>query len=341
MKDQDHRNEPQRPDEADDLLQKLLRHAGTREKPPSELERNARERLHAEWRQISDRRKKHRWMTGFAAAASLLVTIGIVVYLAGSLPVAEPAVRLAQVKNLSGTALANDIGLEDSSSLDSDDWLVSGQHLETAKGSAIALRWINGQSIRLDENTRMQLNSAQDIRLEQGRIYLDTSRRAGGTASLSISTPAGEVRHVGTQYMTEVTPAGTTVSVRSGRVSVDLSGTGHILEQGEQLSISGDGARSIRQIDPWGEPWRWAERITPAFGSDGKSIADLLTWVETETGRSIQYVSEDAEELARTTVLRGRVEQEPMKTLFTITQTSGMEARVSDGVIYISLVHVN
>jgi ferric-dicitrate binding protein FerR (iron transport regulator) len=341
MKKQDHSKESHRPDGTDDLLQKLLRHAGTREKPPGEFERIARESLHAEWRQISDRRKRHRWMIGFAAAASLLVTIGVVVQFAGGVSATEPGVRLAQVKNLTGTALANGPGREDISPLDSGDWLLSGQYLETARGSAIALHWTNGQSVRLDENTRMQLNSAQDIGLKQGRIYVDTNEHAGDANILAISTPAGELRHVGTQYMTEVTPAGTTVSVRSGTVLIDLSGTGHMVKQGEQLSISGDGTRLIQQIQPWGEPWLWAESITPAFASDGKSIADLLAWVETETGRSIQYDSEDAEVLAQTTKLHGRVEQAPMSTLFTVTQTSGMEARVSDGVIFISLVHVD
>jgi hypothetical protein len=166
---------------------------------------------------------------------------------------------------------------------------------------------------------------------------MDTAHRTANSEALTISTPSGPVRHVGTQFMTAVSLAGTTVSVRYGSVALEQSGTDHLVAQGEQLSVSEDGKRSIQQIDTWGEPWQWAERIAPAFDSDGKSIADLLDWVGNETGQLVEYASFDAQEHARKTVLRGKLELEPMKALTMITQSSGMDARVSGGLITVSL----
>ncbi len=339
MKDQDKRNGRKGSGGADDQLHTLFQHAGAREKPLGEVEQAARDTLHAQWHQTVARRKRRRILAGLAVAATVVIALGAVIRLTVGPPAPGAAIQLAVVDNLLGTAQVHEDGANaKSESLGMDSRLRSRQVVETGVDSATALRWAHGQSIRLDENTRIRLDSSSGIWLDHGRIYVDTANRASGAESLTIATPAGLVRHVGTQYMTAVSLAGTTVSVRSGKVALQLSGTDHPVARGEQLTISGDGVRSVRQIDPWGDSWQWVESITPAFDSDGKSIADLIEWVASETGHSVEYASFDAEKQARQTVLRGRLELEPMKALTMITQTSGMEAQVSHGLIMVSLV---
>lgn len=341
MNEREYRKNQRKSGGADDQLQTLLQQVSARPRPPDEAEHAARAALSAEWRQISGRRKRRRYMAGLAAAASVLLTVGVMVHFTGWPSANGPGLRLAKVENLVGTAQRNVEHSTGRETLNQNEWLVGPQYIQTGPGSAVGLLWTNGQSIRLDEHTRLRLESEQLVRLERGQIYIDTAHRTVGAVALSIATPAGEVRHVGTRYMTTVTPQGTTVSVRSGTVSVDLSGIEHILAQGEQLNVSGDGERSVRQIEIWGEHWQWAERITPAFNSDGKSIADLIDWVGDETGHLIEYDTQDAETQARNTVLRGQLEMEPMMALTMITQTSGMEASVADGLITISLARVD
>lgn len=342
MKDQDKRKGQQAPGGEDDLLQTLFENARAREKPAQEFEREARETLHAEWKRISGRRKKHRFLAGLAVAASLLVALGVVVRLGGGPSLPDPETRLAILENTTGTVrLYRDDGSLIPEPLRPNEWVLGQQKVATGMGSAIALRWVNGQSIRMDENTALRLESSGNIQLESGRIYMDTAQRAAKSEALSISTPAGRVSHVGTQFMTAVSLAGTTISVRSGSVALEQSGTDHLVAQGEQLSVSEDGRRSIQKIESWGEHWQWAERITPAFDSDGKSIADLIDWVGNETGHLVEYASFDAQEHARKTVLRGTLELEPMKALTMITQSSGMEAMVSGGLITVSLANTD
>ena len=339
MKDKENRKGQQAPGGEDDLLQTLFDNSGARERPPQEFEREAREVLYAEWKHTSGRRKKRRFLTGLAVAASLLVALGVMVRLGVGPSLPGPEIRLAIMENMTGTVrVYRDDGSLKQKSLKSDEWLMGQQKVATGMDSAIALRWVNGQSIRMDENTTLRLESSGKIQLESGRIYMDTARRTAKSKALSISTPAGQVRHIGTQFMTSVSLAGTTVSVRSGSVALEQSGAEHLVAQGEQLSVSEDGVRSIKKIDTWGEHWQWVERITPAFDSNGKSIADLLDWVGNETGHLVEYASFDAQDHARTTVLRGKLELEPMKALTLITQSSGMEAMVSGGLITVSLV---
>jgi hypothetical protein len=338
MKDQDNRIGQQKPGGGGDRLQELFHYAGAREKPSARLEQAARDTLRAEWRQITTRRKRRRLLAGLAVAATVVLAAGAVLRLTGGPAPPGPVIQLAVVENQLGTAQVHEKEpAAKSELLRTDSRLVSGQVVETGPGSATALRWFHGQSVRLDENTRIRLDSAGDIRLDRGRIYVDTANRPAGVEALTIITPAGRLRHVGTQYMTAVSPAGTTVSVRSGKIALDLSGTEHLVARGEQMRVSGDGKRSVRQIDTWGESWRWTERITPAFDSDGKNIAELIGWVAGETGHLVEFTTVEAENQARQTILRGRLELEPMKALSTITQTSGMEARVADGRIVVSL----
>jgi ferric-dicitrate binding protein FerR (iron transport regulator) len=316
----------------------MFRQAGAREKPASGDELAARVALHAEWRQITAGRKRRRVLAGLAVAATVLLAMGAVIRVTGVFFKPEPLIQLAEVENLVGTALVHlDTGEMESERLGPAGRLSSQQAVATGESSAVALRWVHGQSIRLDEGTRIRLDSADMIRLEQGRIYVDTGRQGNATDTLTISTPTGQVRHVGTQFMTAVPYAGTTVSVRSGRVALDLSGAEHLVAGGEQMTVSSGGQRSRQQIETWGEPWRWAERVTPPFDSDGKTIWDLVAWVASETGLKVEYASSGAENWARQTILRGKLELEPMKALDMMTQTSGMEAQVSEGLITLSL----
>ena len=253
MKDQSDRNGQQAPGGDEDLLQTLFRQAGARQKPSSEDELSARAALHADWRQLTALRRKRRVLAGLAVAATVLIAIGAVIRLSGGLSAPGPAVQLAVVENLVGTAQVHpDDGAMKSEQLGTDARLSGRQAVETGDDSAVALRWIHGQSIRLDEGTRVRLDSIDSIRLERGRIYVDTGRRGGATDALTISTPSAQVRHVGTQFMTAVTFAGTTVSVRSGRVALDLSGAEHLVASGEQVTVSSDGKRSKQQIETWG-----------------------------------------------------------------------------------------
>lgn len=338
MKDQDNRTGQQASGGADDQLQTLFQHVGTREKPPAGLEQGAREALRAEWARTVARRRKQRLLAGLAVAATVVIALGAVLRMAGAPPAPGPAEPLAVVENQLGTARL--YGVEpgtDSKRLRVDSPLMSAQSVETGSSSAVALRWFHGQSIRLDQNTRIRLDSASGIRLQRGRIYVDTATHTAGAEALAIATPAGPVRHVGTRYMAAVSDSGTVVSVREGQVALEQPGNRLFVAGGEQLTVNANGQSSREPIDPWGEPWSWAERVTPAFDSDGKSIADLVEWVAGETGHTVEYLGDEAENHARGTVLRGRLEMEPMKALSMITRTSGMNARVTGGRIILSL----
>ena len=201
----------------------------------------------------------------------------------------------------------------------------------------MAIRWLNGESIRLDEHTKLRLKSAVEIELIAGRIYVDTAG-AGPIAELLITTPAGQVRHLGTRYMTTVSAGGTSVSVREGQVLLEAQGVETVAGRGEQLKVNASGAHSLEMISTYGPLWQWTEELAPVFSSDGRSIADFLDWVARESGRVVEFASPQAEKLAGDTLLRGQVEMEPMRALNVVMQTSDLASEVSAGMIVVRLL---
>ncbi len=63
---------------------------------------------------------------------------------------------------------------------------------------ALALR--DGVSLRLDHDTRVALVSADRVDVTAGAVYVDSGVSGPSAARLQVGTPAGVVRHVGTQY---------------------------------------------------------------------------------------------------------------------------------------------
>jgi hypothetical protein len=214
--------------------------------------------------------------------------------------------------------------------------LMSGQQIVTGKNSGLALRWLNGESIRLHENTELRLTSAGEINLLAGKIYLDTDEADSG-GELYVSTPAGMVRHIGTRYMTAVSVTGTSVSVREGRVKLDTQGVETLAASGDQLQVNTSGSLVRKTIPTYGDLWQWTEELAPAFSSDGRSMADFLDWVAHESGRSVEFASPAAQKLASETLLRGKVDLDPMRALAVVLQTSDLMSETSAGTIIVRL----
>jgi len=320
-----------------DKLEELFRHVSARERPSAEDEQAIRQALHEEWSSVTRQRKRRRSAVAWSAAASVFLAVMVGVNLVQNPKSIGPVMQLATVEKLTGTVLIQSSGDPATQSPEVSAALEIGQQILSAVNSRVAIRWLNGESIRLDENTELRLKSAGEIDLRAGRIYVDTAE-AGPTAELAITTPAGLVRHLGTQYMTAVSADGTSVSVREGQVLLEAQGVETVADRGEQLKVNASGAHSLEMISTYGSFWQWTEELAPAFSSDGRSMADFLNWVARESGHVVEFASPQAEKMANDTLLRGQVEMEPMRALAVVMQTSDLAPEVSAGTIVVRLL---
>jgi ferric-dicitrate binding protein FerR (iron transport regulator) len=328
-----------------DLLAELFRHASVRQRPPSVDEQAIRDSLQTQWETLTrqNKRKRRAWMWGIAASMALALAVGILMR-----SQSNPAHVLEFV------AVASTVVGEVSTGLGADpaarlagkgERLSVGQVLQTKAGSGLGLTWNSGTSLKLDERTEVRLVSRQEVFLASGRIYLDSPPGGANDQAISISTPQGWVRHVGTQFMTEVSAAGLTISVREGEV-VYLSTPNDTADQasigvGQQVSITDSGEIAVKEIPTWGQDWVWTENLSGTFETDGRSLSGLLAWAGRETGRQVKYSSKKAQRLAESTLLRGQLELDPAQALSVISATSDLVARTRDGLIVVELQTVD
>ena len=152
--------------------------------------------VHGAWRdeyvarQVKTRR---RWLTVavlLAAAASVVIAFAIRV------PIRTPApVVVAHIDQATGRARARLF-------FGAGDAVMSGSTVTTSAGT-LAMTLTSGVHLRLDASSPARVDSATDVALERGAVYVDSAGAhptQPGASPISIHTPAGLVRDIGTQF---------------------------------------------------------------------------------------------------------------------------------------------
>ena len=313
-------------------LQKVLKSAGLREKPPADVERAVREHLRGEWREaVAEQRLRSRQRTGFALAAGLLAAaIGVwaIAPRFSEVPVAVASITFAadDVRVTSGW-------LGRRQAVVPGQALLAGQSIETGPSGRGALALAGGIAARVDRDTRLVVAAADRLVLESGTIYVDSGPASTVTSPLDVVTPRGTVRHVGTQYEVRLLDAGVRVSVRDGMIEW-RSGDGNVERSasGEQLTITHDGRVEREPVSAYGPMWDWTLEAAPPINIEGMPLSQFLAWAARETGREIRFASPEVEREAAGIVVHGSVAGlTPHEALDAVLATTTVTAQVSGG----------
>lgn len=322
---------------SDEAFAELLSKAPPRPLPPAADEALIREAVHTEWQKIAGGRVRRRRITSFALAASVLLAVFAALNLTRN-PVGDITNQSMAVVEKQFGEISLNSRVAYAGQLAS---IEGGDVVEMGSESGLALGWHDGGSLRMDQNTVVVFEKANQIYLREGRVYFDSvtgplsSRPANdNAANLAIRTDHGVVRHLGTQYMTQVGSDELVISVREGTVSIDGNVTARA-SAGQQFAISASGALSINDTNGV-DDWEWVEKSTPAVNLDGRFVAEALEWVSRESGRTISYASEEAERVANEAQLRGNMQLPPSRALEIFMMTVDLNARIEGEVIVIS-----
>lgn len=322
-----------------EALEDLLRHSSPRPVPSQEDEVVVREAVHAEWRELTARRRTRRRISQYAIAATVLLG-AFLAFNSFRTPVID-IVQVATIEKSVGPVylLGEQAELRETGDLSN---VMAGQTIVTGDNAGLALAWGHGGSIRVDEHTRIQFMDDQAIFLESGRVYFDSQSSAlvagitaGDSPEFTLRTEHGTVQHVGTQFMTEVEANAIVVSVREGEVAV--SGTRYDFDAsaGQQVTLTGTQQPSVLSIGSYGAAWDWIGRSMPPVDVHGQTLHDFLTWVCREMGLELRFEGR-AEAIADIAVLKGTINTEPAEALRLRLATAALEWRIDEGVIYIS-----
>lgn len=287
----------------------LLRSAGPRPMPSAEAMATARAAVEAEWRDAMagrDRTRRHAGRyAGWAAAASVAVA-AVAVWMVRS-NVESPAATVASLARVEGE-VEQDRGDGQWTRLAADESIREGASLRTSTGGRAALVLASGVELRLDGATRVAFQDVGHARLVEGAVYVDSGANPGPAArDLVLDTPAGRVRHLGTQYFARASGDSLQVGVREGRVALEGPAGTAIGAPGEQLTVA-DGRLSRAPLARTAGDWQWIADVTPPFNLEGRTVEEFLVWAARETGRTIVYVSPEASQQARSVTLSGSVE---------------------------------
>jgi hypothetical protein len=295
-------------DDAD--LAALLRAVGPRVDPPPDTTADVRAAVAAEWRATVAARptpsvrthwpRARTWLALAASVAAVAMAVGIALPRLQS--AAEPVASVARTEG----RVEMRHGQGSWQSLASGTSIVAGDEIRTTPGARLALRRAGGLEVRLDHDTQLAFESVDRASLAQGSVYVDAGATARGD-SFTLTTPYGEVRHLGTQYLASLAPGTLQVAVREGSIAVDSGHAPVVARAGEALAVRRDGSVERTRIDVHGEAWRWAAGIAPEFAIEGRSLDEFLAWAGRETGRQVVYTSADAAREAEQTLLRGSI----------------------------------
>lgn len=303
----DHEQNHEQPgDDAD--LAALLRAVGPRVQPPADVAAEVRARVAAEWRatvaarQPARRRFVQPWMAMAASVATVAIAVGIA--LPRWIGAGDPVATVARV---SGAAAVRHSAGGAWQPLAAGSSITASDEIRTEAAGRVALRRPDGLEVRLDTATQLAFSNDNRASLATGSVYVDAGTPGSGNAAFVIGTPYGDVRHLGTQYVASIRDDMLQVAVREGSVAIDKGQMPAVARAGESLTIARDGAVSRKQLDVYGESWRWAESVAPEFAIAGRSLDEFLAWAGRETGRKVVYTSADAAREAETTQLKGSV----------------------------------
>ncbi len=321
----------------DDDIERVLKSAGPRERPPLDIEHAAREQLRAQWRAVVlEGRRDRRRLAGLALAASLFAVAAAVWVAMPRFATTDEAI--ATIALATGDIEARSGGWRNRwEKVQAGQSLTRGQKLRTGPAARGALTLAGGLSARMDLGTRVTIAAPDRIVLKRGALYIDAGAGLAATAALDIVTPSGTVRHAGTQYEVRVLDSGVRLRVREGRV--EWRSTSGAIEQsrvGEQLTIAADGHIERGVIPVYGDSWNWIATATPVIGIEGLSLSDFLDWAARETGRDVVYASPALAAEVAAIVIHGSIAGlTPEQALDAVLATTRVRAAIAGGSIVV------
>src|SRR5262245_55013914 len=322
----------------DSDIARVLRASGGRASPTDDMTRTVYAAVHAEWRATVDRQKRKRAQRVWLAAAASIAVAAIALFVGRSF-IHTPGELMADV--------SRSVGVVQVREGDSGEWqgagdarkLHVGESVHTGADGRAALALRDGVSLRLDHDTNVVLVSADRVDVTSGAVYIDSGVAGPSAARLQVGTPAGVVRHVGTQYEARILNSGTRIRVREGRVDVmPSSGPSRTLEVGDQIVVSSSGVEERGRIEPSSTEWDWASNAAPTFDINGKPVHEFLAWAARETGLKVVFASAESSAEARRAVLSGSIAGlDPDEALAAVLPTTSLKSTEKDGQLVVEM----
>lgn len=319
----------------DDLADRALRD-GLRASAlsPDALQR-IRHATHAEWQANTRAPARRRWLA--LAAAASVVTIAAV--LGGSVFMREGA--LDSGTPVGELARADAPGIVEPHLLRADVALAPGSKLRVGHSfdmrGASLVTLAGGGNLRVARASAIEVLAAGTIRLERGELYVDIPPGTRGQDYFLVVTPAGEFRHVGTQFAVAIVNGETRLRVREGSVQWHATEGDSTVDAGTEVFIDGHRNVTRRTIATTGRDWAWVESLAPEIEIEDRPLQTFLEWVSRETGRKLMLTDESVRKQVESIRMHGNVQGlTAIEALSAVMSATTLSFELPEGMIRVS-----
>jgi len=190
--------------------------------------------------------------------------------------------------------------------------------------------------MRLGYDTRLRFDGRDQVTLLQGSLYVDSGGLGIGPP-LTIHTPAGEVRHIGTQFQIRVSGNATDIRVREGRVALQRGGVvARTIAAGDALEVRGSEERWQHGLPSFGAEWEWSASLAPPLAIEDRPLAEFLAWMAREHGWQLHFDDEALQRQAQGIHLHGSLEGlDADAMLERVALVTGVPLDLDEGVLWV------
>jgi ferric-dicitrate binding protein FerR (iron transport regulator) len=331
------------PDHSDDMVDAEIDRMLKNTLPADYLSSQALDRVRSvaekEWQLLMARRQRlnrRRWALVSMAAALLIVAVSGIWFVRPTTPQA-----------LFGSVYRADGGIDKRAllrhrTLRAGDLVRAGDEL-TAGGGPVLIAIAGGGSLRIAALSAVDIMSSGEIRLEHGTIYVDMPPLPAVSASLAVSTKAGVIEHVGTEFEVMSDASSVRIRVREGRIRLrgapDALGRVSIVlaDAGTEVVATAGGPILQRPVATYGADWLWLAELAPSFEIEGQRLMTFLQWVSRESGRRLEFGDAQARESAKRTILHGMIrERSALGALANVLETTSLSYELRGDTILVN-----
>jgi len=203
----------------------------------------------------------------------------------------------------------------------------------TASGSML-ITFRHGGSLRVAAGTRLSMVTSTRLSLERGLIYVDFP--ASIPNPLRVSTTAGDIEHIGTEFEVMSDGQGVRIRVREGRIRLSGKAAPVAADAGTELLAMPGAEITRRPVDTYGRDWIWLAELAPDYDIDGRPLMDFLQWSSRELGRHLDFADERSRQIAEHTILHGSVRgQLPADALSHVLTTTSLAYEIRNETIWV------
>ena len=305
------------------------------------LSADAMQRIRAaaqqEWRaahlEPQVRPRARRWLA-YAAAASVALLAGVVGWNAFITDSSGGAV-VGLLARFDAPGIVESRFLRPDAALTPGASLHTGQILGVRGDSLISLA--GGGNLRVARASAFEVVAVNVVKLERGELYVDIPPGARGNDQFRVVTPAGEFRHVGTQFAVAIINGATRLRVREGSVQWHASDGDSTMNAGMELVIEPNGKVTQRPIGPAAREWAWTESMAPDIDIENRPLREFLEWFARETGRKLELADNGVREQADLIRMHGEVRGlSAVDALTAVMASTTLRFELRDGAIRVS-----